>query len=368
MSTWSGWATFTTALTPCAIPTGLISSNITHNTATLSWNTVPTAQSYDLEYNDGTTTTPLTVTTLTTNLSSLTANTTYQWRIRTDCSADDSHMSIWSGWATFTTNVEICNMPTGLTSSNIMYNSASLNWVQSIGAKSYDIEYTDGVNLISLNVSTPTANITSLTGSTLYEWRIRANCSLDNSFASEWTAWDTFTTPIQPCDTPTGLVTNNITHNSATLSWNTVPTAQTYDLEYNDGTTTTPLTVNTLTTNLSSLTANTAYQWRVRTDCSIDGSHVSTWSSWELFTTPVEQVEFQMISLYNSSTNALEITVNIPGSYVFSLIDLKGRQVHAAIFDGESYVLQTQDIASSIYIVILEGNGHLARQRISIMR
>jgi hypothetical protein len=75
----------------CVAPSGLASSAITTTSATVSWNAVSGALSYDVDYkanasaiwiNAATATTSLSV-----NLSGLTANTLYDWRVRTNCTA-----------------------------------------------------------------------------------------------------------------------------------------------------------------------------------------------------------------------------------------------------------------------------------------
>jgi hypothetical protein len=70
---------------------------------------------------------------------------------------------------------------------------------------------------------------------------------------------------------PSGLTTTNITSTSCTLSWLPVPGATHYTLQYKltsagNWTTAGPSTAPTF--NLTNLTAASAYQWQVKTDCS----------------------------------------------------------------------------------------------------
>ncbi len=70
---------------------------------------------------------------------------------------------------------------------------------------------------------------------------------------------------------PTGLSATNITSSSATLSWGAVSGATSYSVQYKISTSSTWLNAgNTTSTtyNLGGLAANTAYHWRVKTDCS----------------------------------------------------------------------------------------------------
>jgi hypothetical protein len=75
----------------CGTPAGLASSAITQTSATISWNTVSGASSYDVDYkatSSGTWINKATGTTaLSANLTGLTAATTYDWRVRATCSS-----------------------------------------------------------------------------------------------------------------------------------------------------------------------------------------------------------------------------------------------------------------------------------------
>ncbi|MET0395164.1 MAG: reprolysin-like metallopeptidase [Chitinophagaceae bacterium] len=81
----------------CAAPGGLASSSVTQTTATVSWTAVSGAMSYDVDYkanSSSTWTNAATGTTSTSvNLSSLTAATLYDWRVRTNCSSGSSTYS-----------------------------------------------------------------------------------------------------------------------------------------------------------------------------------------------------------------------------------------------------------------------------------
>lgn len=88
---------FTIGGTPpaCSDPTGLASGSVTSSGATVSWSAVSGANSYDVDYKttaSGTWTNAATGTTsLSVNLSGLTASTTYDWRVRANCSSGSSN-------------------------------------------------------------------------------------------------------------------------------------------------------------------------------------------------------------------------------------------------------------------------------------
>ncbi len=85
---------FTVAANTCTTPSGLSTSSITNNKATLKWNAVSGAQSYTLQYRKNSTTTWTTISsslkTTTYNLTGLAASTAYTWQVRANCSSTNN--------------------------------------------------------------------------------------------------------------------------------------------------------------------------------------------------------------------------------------------------------------------------------------
>ncbi|SHH00907.1 Por secretion system C-terminal sorting domain-containing protein [Chryseobacterium oranimense] len=79
------------------------------------------------------------------------------------------------------------------------------------------------------------------------------------------------------CDAPIGLFTSNLTGTSAKLNWSAVGTS-TYDVDYKPATSATWTNAATATTatsvTISGLTANTEYDWRIRTNCSVKSTYM----------------------------------------------------------------------------------------------
>lgn len=92
--------------TTCAVPTGLASSAITTTGATVSWSAASGALSYNLEYKTAAATTWTLVNNATTSrtLTGLTANTTYNFRVTTVCSAGNSGVSTTASFTTASTS------------------------------------------------------------------------------------------------------------------------------------------------------------------------------------------------------------------------------------------------------------------------
>ena len=173
-----------TAGSSCGTPTGLSASAITNNSATVGWTAVSGALSYDVDYkpnSSGTWTNAATGTTFTSvDLSGLTEGTLYDYRVRTNCNSESSVYA----QAQFSTTAP-CNAPTGLTSSGITSSAATVSWATVSGGVSYDVDYKLNSSGTWINAVTGTGstsvNLSGLTASTLYDWRVRANCGASGS-------------------------------------------------------------------------------------------------------------------------------------------------------------------------------------------
>lgn len=79
------------------------------------------------------------------------------------------------------------------------------------------------------------------------------------------------------CDAPIGLYTSNLTGTSAKLNWSAVGT-NTYDIDYKPASSATWTNAVSATSStsvtVSGLTANTEYDWRIRTNCSVKSAYM----------------------------------------------------------------------------------------------
>ncbi|HVI49278.1 MAG TPA: zinc-dependent metalloprotease family protein [Chitinophaga sp.] len=207
----------------CASPSGLTASAITTTSATIGWTAVSGAASYDVDYKATSSSTWINAATATTatsvNLTGLTTGTTYDYRVRTNCT---SGSSAYSAAQFTTTSTGTCNAPTGLTSSAVTAASATVSWTATSGAVSYDVDYKPNSSSTWTNVATGTTstsvNLSGLTSNTLYDWRVRTNCSSGSSTY----ATAQFTTLTQTgCANPLDNSTNGTTSGAATIPFNT---------------------------------------------------------------------------------------------------------------------------------------------------
>ncbi len=199
-----------------------------------------------------------------------------------------------------------CGIPSALTTSSITLSSATLSWTGSLDAISYTVEYKASTTSSWTVLPTQTLTIVDLSGlvsGTTYDWRVAVNCNAGSGAYVQ----SSFATAII-CNAPTGLNSGTPTSNSTTLKWNAVTGALSYDVDIStNGEIWTSKATGLTTTsyNLTGLTANTGYWWRVRTNCgSVSGSSSYSQST---FTTTVQAC----IDSYESN-NTLKTAKSVP--------------------------------------------------------
>ena len=126
-----------------------------------------------------------------------------------------------------------CGDATGLTSSAIGTNAATISWTAVPNALSYAVDYKLNSTTVWTSFATAqtatTANLTGLTQGSLYDWRVKATCATGtgNFVASQFNT----TSPVI-CNAPTGLAASAITTSGATVSWAVVSGAVSYAVDY----------------------------------------------------------------------------------------------------------------------------------------
>lgn len=176
-------------LPSCFEPLTISNSNVTETEADLAWTEFVTGTDWELIYGtpgfdpetegtlvSGVNTNPYTVT-------GLTAGTTYDVYVRTDCGGD---LSVWTGPTNFTT-IATCLAPIDLTDSNITGTTVDLTWTETGTAAEWEIIYGPaGFNpfaegTLITAIATTTYPLTGLTGITDYDIYVRANCGTETS-------------------------------------------------------------------------------------------------------------------------------------------------------------------------------------------
>jgi hypothetical protein len=247
-----------------------LQATTTGTTADLSWDPVPGAVNYEV-WNSNALGTYQTVAGTTITISGLQPKTEYDWAVRAVCATGDK--TPWT-FSSFVTKEILCTAtpPTGLTSTDITTNSATLNWDPVPGAIEYHVWNSNELGTF-VTVSGTNLMITGLQPGTEYTWGVRAVCEL--GVTSNW-VFSNFSTLQEDCalSPPTGLVEIPGV-NSVDLSWDPVPGAASYQVWCNafPGTLT---PVNTPSTSFSGLNPSTTYTWGVRVVC--PGGDLGEWS------------------------------------------------------------------------------------------
>lgn len=185
------------------------------------------------------------------------------------------------GWIGNITFKPACINPANLQVNNITSNSANFTWNSVPNSQGYEFDVTTSSTPPAAGnpVSVTNASGIGLLSNTTYYVHVRNKCT-GGSF-SNWTT-QSFTTLINPCASPTGLVVNAPTATSATFTWTQMPGTLGYEYVVNQiaapptgsGT---PTMVNG--GSASGLTGGGSYYVHVRQKCSSTGGTWSDWSS-----------------------------------------------------------------------------------------
>jgi glucose/arabinose dehydrogenase len=313
--------TFSTLdITPPVI-SGVAVASIGGTGATIQWTTNELSDSqveYGLTTAYGSTTTinPALVTSHNVALSGLTDSTTYHYRVK---SKDSSGNLGVSGDFTFTTLDVTPPIVSGVTVASVGGTSATVQWTTNEASDS-QVEYGLTVSYGATTTLDPTlvtshrVNVTGLTGSTTYHYRVKSKDAAGNLATS---GDFTFTTLDITPPVISGVTVSSITLTSATVTWTTNEAS---DSQADYGTSTaygssTPLNASLVTSHtalLTGLSANTLYHYRVD---SKDAAGNLASSGDFTFTTPILDVTPPTVSITVPAANStLTNTVTVTAS------------------------------------------------------
>ncbi|MEY4931192.1 MAG: hypothetical protein RI909_1916 [Bacteroidota bacterium] len=284
----------TNGLPSCEIPAGF-SVNVGETDAEISWN-ITGALTYEARYrvNGSTAWINLTAASNSINLASLFSNTEYQFQVRSVCLADGSLKSAYSQVEFFMTNGAIsCATPEGLAVTSITNVSAIIQWSAAVGVNQYDIRYrVKGTTLWEQVLSAmPEVTLSGLSSGMPYQVRVRTICTADNSLVSVYTNIEEFVTTGQTaCAVPGNLQTTVVNATSATITWSVSNGALGYDILYRRKG---ELTWSSIASSATSITITglvdgSSYEWKVRSQCTLDRSLMSLYSEVAGFATMIQ--------------------------------------------------------------------------------
>ena len=282
---------------------------------TLSWNASQNASRYQVEVSisssfSSTLVNDSTVTSTSKITGTLSAGTTYFWRVQAINTAGSSGFStVWS--FTTLTPPAAPSLLSPLNSSSKRPLNDTLSWNASLSAVEYEVEVSTAVDFtpaIINDSTTSTSMITgALSGGTTYYWRVLA---INTAGPSGWSDVWSFTTltPLTAPSAPSLLAPPNGSTNlplADTLSWSSLQDAQSYDLQLSTTASFASLVINdsgitTSSMQVGLLAVGTAYYWRVR---AVNSVGVSAWSGAWTFTTAAPPATPTLLSPADSAAN-----------------------------------------------------------------
>ena len=169
----------------------------------------------------------------------------------------------------------------------------------------------------------------------------------------------TIGTSAPSCGDASGLTATGIDQTSATVSWNAVSGANSYAVDYKATSSSTWISAATATTatsiNLAGLTANTAYDWRVRATCSSSsGNYVQS-----QFTTTGSAITCPGsldVSTNGNATGAAQIDLNTD---VYGTIGVRGDNDYYkfVITTGGTITISLTTLPADYQLNLLSSNG-----------
>jgi hypothetical protein len=356
----------------CIAPGNLNATNITTNSADVSWGASNNAIGYEyvVDQSPNAPTGSGTATAATSaSVSGLTLNTNYYLHVR--CQCDVSSFSTWATYS-FMTNDAYCKPPSNILYSNITPHSADVLWGAMPTSDSYEYILDTSPNPVlgSAN-ATPTTGIfaqfTGLMPETKYYLFIRSIC-LGGNDISFW-AVDSFMT-LPECRAPN--LNTTITGNTVDAWWNEVPAAVAYGYAVTTSEAPPAYGQEIYDTVLSVAISdeNVDQFLHVRSKCNSQ----FTFSEWS-----TEQVKFAIATGINttSGNSQLKLYPNpVKGELFVSgakgsevvVMDMKGVVLQSATIDMDKYAIDCSAFAPGLYIIDIRGQYINKRVQFSKMR
>lgn len=267
--------TFTTlnSAAYCLVPNLTSTTSVTANSAVLNWNTLVSADSFQVKYNVTGTSNFIWARVAGSqhsyNLSGLLSNTNYTWIVCGFCSGGIT--TLYSSSNTFTTLSSSCGTPNvnSFTNSNVTGSSATMGWAAVSGAVSYNVKYAIRYsgNWTTVNSTTTSKNVTGLTGSTWYEFQVQTVCS---NGSSAYSSSGIFQTTSSTLSLTRGPYLQLSTTSSIYIKWRT-SIASDSKVVYGTTLGTYPYTSSNTTSStehsiqLTGLSTNTKYYYKIGT-------------------------------------------------------------------------------------------------------
>lgn len=246
-------------------PEGFAASDITPNSATITWDEDADAEGYAYQIDDGEW---VDVLVAEAELTGLTYSTTYKIRVKAIGDGESFVDSPESEEYSFTTAALIVlDAPADLTATEVGENDVTVTWSAVANAAGYEVAV--GATTDTVTAETLTYQFTTLNVNAEYTFSVKAvgdGVTYDDSLESEVTE----TTLKQKLDTP--VVTGTaLGTDSVKFSWVAIANAASYSYSTDDGVTWTPTALLEIT--LTELTLGTSYTMLVKAIAAVESDY-----------------------------------------------------------------------------------------------
>lgn len=346
----SDWAVIPihTAQVPCTEPTNVAVSNVSYNSATISFTPGMEQTQWEVHVFGGANINRTeTVTTTTVNIDNLVINETYQVAVRALCSGNRT--SDWSDTVSFTTLN--CMAPTNVNVDQITAITAHVTWTGS--ASAYKVEYGyagfgHGDAIATIPATGNSVDLTGLDPETMYDVYVISVCA--EGVESVWSLKETFTTLEYSGNYYTLTVVSN------NPAWGTVTGGSEYPEGY----------VATITA-----TPNSGYrfvEWQEDHDTNsirnVTVTGDATYTAIFAQNVGIDEAEMSEVSLFPNPASSM-VTIRANGMEQVSVIDLNGSTVMMQSVDSETFTFDVSNLAKGAYFVrITGGEGTVVRKLI----
>lgn len=163
----------------CSVPGGLMEDELSSNHAMLIWDNVG-SMNYEVQYKQtgGGSWTTASMNNTYLELSSLTPNTSYTWKVRVQCGGTWTSYSPEKVFITPATGTT-CTSPSVLSTELITSNKATLVWNSIPGAVQYQVQWkpVSGATWTTVNTASTQTLLTGLLPATAYQWKVKTQCA-----------------------------------------------------------------------------------------------------------------------------------------------------------------------------------------------
>ena len=268
----------------CPNPSGLTVGTIGETTADVSWTSNSPGSIFIVEWREKDSITwnqsfTTTVDQISYQITNLQEATEYEWRVSADCSANGDGNSYWVFGPLFTT-LSNCPAPTNLTVNTVTSFTADVSWTSNSPGSKFIVEWKPSYSYQYLYSDTTSVDATSyqmtnLQPSTFYFWRVRSDCNADGNGYGVFVYGSYFKTDVA-CVKPSNLEVGTISTSTCNVSWTSNSPGSAFKVEWkpsSSGTWSNSSTtgIDETSYEITGLTEETEYNWRISADCTADG-------------------------------------------------------------------------------------------------